>query len=112
MASTYERMHDYDRALEHRQTYMSLVGAVAADVAEFGTIGRRSGYNAALRFFARRSAAATEQRGYLTSSELAYVFAVTGGTRHGDRLVETGGRRPRARPDLSEGGARVRCLAR
>ena len=78
MASTYERMHDYDRALEHRQTYMSLVGAPAADVAEFGAIGRRSGYKAALRFFARRSAAATEQRGYLTSSELAYVFAELG----------------------------------
>jgi serine/threonine-protein kinase len=78
MASTYERMHDYDRALEHRQTYMSLVGAAAADVAEFGAIGRRSGYKAALRFFARRSAAATEQRGYLTSSELAYVFAALG----------------------------------
>ena len=78
LATTYERLHQYDRALESRQAYLTSAGTPLEEVAELGQIARTRGYKAAMRRWAERAAARAERRGYVTSSELTQVYLEAG----------------------------------
>jgi serine/threonine protein kinase/tetratricopeptide (TPR) repeat protein len=78
VVTTYEQLHRYDKALEHRQAYLTLTGASPDEVAALTQIGRRSGYFAFLRQYAQRGEAAVERRGYTTSTDLAQIYAQLG----------------------------------
>jgi hypothetical protein len=85
--TTYERLHQYDRALAHRQKYWSLLGRSPEDVAELGEIFRTSGSKGALRRWAREAEARTNRTGYLTSTELTHVYAEIGDVEAGIRWL-------------------------
>jgi serine/threonine-protein kinase len=78
LASTYERLHDHPRAIEHREAYLTLNEIPPDEVAALGRIARTTGYSAALRRLAAASAANAQRVGYLTSTELAMLFAQIG----------------------------------
>jgi serine/threonine protein kinase/tetratricopeptide (TPR) repeat protein len=78
IAATYERMGRFDQATEHRQTYLSLIGGSPEEVAALGRVMRRSGYNGVLLKWAETAIAQVNRRGYLTSSEIALVYAQLG----------------------------------
>ena len=78
LVTTYEQLHRYDEALEHRQAYLTLSGAPPDEVAALVQLGHRSGYFAFLRQYAQAGQAAVERRGYTTSTDLAQIYALSG----------------------------------
>ena len=78
LVTTYEQLHRYDKALEHRQAYLTLSGASPDEVAELVQLGRREGYFSFLRRYAQGGQAVVERRGYATSTDLAQIYAQLG----------------------------------
>jgi hypothetical protein len=76
--TSYERLHDYDGALDHRQKYWALTGKKPEEVVELRDHARTSGYPAALRRWRQEAAESAERRGYTTSTELTHVYAEIG----------------------------------
>jgi len=88
LVTTYEQLHRYDEALEHRQAYLTLSGAPPDEVATLAQIGHRSGYFAFLRGYARIEQAAIERRGYTTSTDLAQIYALSGEVNEAFRWLQ------------------------
>jgi tetratricopeptide (TPR) repeat protein len=88
LVTTYEQLHRYDKALEHRQAYLTLSGAAPDEVAALSQIGRRSGYFAFLRQYAQRGEAAVKRRGYSTSTDLAQIYAQLGEVENAFRWLQ------------------------
>ena len=78
LVTTYEQLHRYDEALEHRQAYLTLTGAPPDEVAGLVQLGRRSGYPSFLRRYALGGQAVAQRRGYTTSTDLVQIYAQLG----------------------------------
>jgi eukaryotic-like serine/threonine-protein kinase len=87
LVATYEQLHRYDQALEHRQAYLTLAGAPPDEVAALVQLGRRSGYFAFLRRYAQGGEPAVKRRGYTTSTDLAQIYSLLGDTNEAFRWL-------------------------
>jgi serine/threonine protein kinase/tetratricopeptide (TPR) repeat protein len=88
LVTTYEQLHRYNEALEHRQAYLTLSGAPPDEVAALVQLGHRSGYFAFLRRYAEVGQAAVERRGYTTSTDLAQIYALSGDVNQAFRWLQ------------------------
>ena len=88
LVTVYEQLHRYDEALEHRQAYLTLNGGSPDEVAALVQLGHRSGYFAFLRGYAQRGQAAVERRGYVTSTDQAQIYALSGDVNEAFRWLQ------------------------
>jgi TolB-like protein/Tfp pilus assembly protein PilF len=78
LVTTHERLHQYDRALHHRQRYWSLLGRPLDRVAVLGNRMSEAGYKGVLREWAGEAIQNVMKTGYVTSTELTHVLAEAG----------------------------------
>jgi TolB-like protein/Tfp pilus assembly protein PilF len=76
--ATCERMKNYDQAADFRQRYWGLLGNPAEQSAELNRLHASAGYPAVLRRWAEWLEEGYRQRGYVTSTELALLYAELG----------------------------------
>ena len=88
LVTVYEQLHRYDEALDHRQAYLTLNGARPDEVAALVQLGHRSGYFAFLRGYAQRGQAAVKRRGYVTSTDQAQIYALSGDVNEAFRWLQ------------------------
>lgn len=75
LAVAYQKKGIYGEAVTHRQKYWSLMGVKPEDVTELGGLYSASGYTSVLRRWVKWVEGFSQRQGYVTSGELALIYA-------------------------------------
>lgn len=75
---TYEKLHRLDRALEHRQKYLTLIGRTPQEASELAARYAARGYAAVIETWIDITLGYFERIGHLTSAEIVHGYAALG----------------------------------